>query len=37
MQINIGEEQPSEESFFFEPLPLKLLEDKEGKEMLAKW
>lgn len=37
MQINIGETEPAEESFFFEPLPLKLLDDKEGKEMLAKW
>ena len=37
MQINIAEGAETEENFFFEAIPNKLMEDKETKEILSKW
>ena len=37
MQINIEEGQSAQESFFFEPIPNKALEEKSLKELLMKW
>lgn len=37
MEINIEGGEQVEESFFFEPIPNKILEDKESKEILTKW
>lgn len=37
MQINIEGAESIEESYFFEPTPNKLLEEKETKEVLTKW
>jgi hypothetical protein len=37
MQINIEGNDPVEESFFFEAVPNKVMDDKETKEILTKW
>ena len=39
MHISIADssEQPIQENFFFEPIPNKLLEEKEYKEITTKW
>ncbi len=37
MEITLEGEPQGEESFFFEPIPNKILEDKEIKEILTKW
>jgi hypothetical protein len=37
MQINIEGGDSGEESYFFEAVPNKMLEEKETKEILAKW
>lgn len=37
MQINIEGSESIEESFFFEAIPNKIMEDKETKEILSKW
>lgn len=37
MHLNIENGEAVEESFFFEPIPNKVLEEKEVKEIFTKW
>ena len=37
MEITVEGNEPGRESYFFEPVPNKLLEEKEAKEILTKW